>query len=597
MLLGAPGGGIRAYGKESAPVRVLLLGPEEAPATAHSPKLTLSGVAAQLGAILTNDPAFDGRAIKVEVESIQLARTVPTRLGQAGDARDIPCRGHTLLQYYYWPSDRDARLGRLCGGWDAVVLVDDPLEVTRLPEFHAVGVGVIARKVRSRGWVPVYSMPWTSSVDPGELQRLTAAGQRVANGTDVALVPAAMAWASLAASHSSGKAPLSSSAQGEYLTAACIYSSVLYRDAGTSSSYRPFGEATIGLAGLARETARKVPRGVTALSDALPTPSGISGFTVPTNSKRAIAATSRGTSTEAGFAAALTTVLRDVARVDYASIDWQAVTVEGPADFMQSRINAEPQKQLLPPEPRWPAAFGFGMQQYNGRLSMPYFIDQDGMAEALGMQDSELGRRGARYVPVQLLVARLLETMPGLEVQTDNWHLSAPVNQAVAAFMYTLLSRRCPVGAEPEDKATPVWQLWEGRRVGYETAWQMASLTARVPGFEVLPAARDATVVTPDQAAAMSVCFRDAPREPVRVQVTIRPDRAATASPAELVFTPENHDVPQTVTFRATPGTVASEPFKVAMGTSSKDVVFHGLSDEWDYVASRRGARGPAKAP
>ena len=43
MLFGAPGGGLRAYGKESAPVRVLLLGPEEASATAHSPRLALSG--------------------------------------------------------------------------------------------------------------------------------------------------------------------------------------------------------------------------------------------------------------------------------------------------------------------------------------------------------------------------------------------------------------------------------------------------------------------------------------------------------------------------------------------------------------------------
>ena len=115
--------------------------------------------------------------------------------------------------------------------------------------------------------------------------------------------------------------------------------------------------------------------------------------------------------------------------------------------------------------------------------------------------------------------------------------------------------------------------------------------TAGSVALEHARAARDATVVTPDTALAMSICFRDAPRDPVMAQVTIRPDSAATASPAALVFTPENHNSPQTITLRAKSGALGAEPFKVAVGSSSRDFVFHGLSDEWDYVASRHPTR------
>ena len=148
---------------------------------------------------------------------------------------------------------------------------------------------------------------------------------------------------------------------------------------------------------------------------------------------------------------------------------------------------------------------------------------------------------------------KMTEVSPGFNPLGDNTHMHPHLNDASAAFMYTLLSGRCPVVEEPATPGSTAWMQWLGHKIGYETAWQMSHLTTRAPGFRVLPSSTTATTVTTTTKQTMTVEFAYPPQSDVTVNVSSSNPGAAIVSPKTLTFTPTNYNTPQQVTVRAFP--------------------------------------------
>ncbi|MDF7826998.1 hypothetical protein P4B35_23440, partial [Pontiellaceae bacterium B12227] len=166
-------------------------------------------------------------------------------------------------------------------------------------------------------------------------------------------------------------------------------------------------------------------------------------------------------------------------------------------------------------------------------------------------------------------------------------HMSYDLDNATAAFMYTLLSGRCPVVAEPADVGSAEWMQWLGHKVGYETAWQMSQLTTRVPGLRILPSNALVTTLSPGSTETLTVQFMYPPQADVTVTVNSSSATAAIVGPQTLTFTPENYNLPRQISLTALPGAAGSEEVNVVFSTQSDDEVFDNLSDSWGYTVTR----------
>jgi hypothetical protein len=199
-----------------------------------------------------------------------------------------------------------------------------------------------------------------------------------------------------------------------------------------------------------------------------------------------------------------------------------------------------------------------------------------------------------RSIPIRLMWLKMVEKSPGFNPLGDSTHMHPHLNDASAAFMYTLLSGRCPIVDEPtpQGSSNSAWMQWLGHKIGYETAWQMSHLTTRSPGFQVLPSSTLATSVTPTTTETMTVRFMNPPQSNVTVTVASSDNGAAIVGPKTLVFTPANYNVAQQVIVAGIPGATASPTFNVVFTTSSSDEVFNNLTDSWAYTNTRSATAG-----
>ena len=272
-------------------------------------------------------------------------------------------------------------------------------------------------------------------------------------------------------------------------------------------------------------------------------------------------------------------------------------------DFNYGRANSifERHKQYKVAPDMFDRSYGFPMQEgaSTAAQTMPYGIDKRYMGGRRYDDGTDLGiaydmiRQGEvksdiRCVPIRLMWAKLHRVNPELKPLRDKWHMSRYLDEASGTFIYTLLSGRCPVGAEPDEGNRDAWNRWLGRRIGYETAWRMSHLQARVPGFRVLPSSSKSMTVSPDKPEKMTLRFMYPPLSEVKVTISIEKAGVAVASPASLTFTPENHSTPQEVTISAPEEVKADREFRVIFRTESKDEVFDGLSDSWAYTVKAK---------
>ena len=512
-------------------------------------------------------------------------------LGQAPTTYNFTDKSFTLLQSYYWADYQAALVSLLQQGWDYVVLTDDSFVVSQLPEYHAEGVREIVEQARVTGAQPLLMMQWSSaSANNYKVNLFGEVAYRVGDGTEIPVVPAGYVWSDLSSSlhdtSSSHPTP-----NGSYAAAAAIYSTILQRSASTSS-YIPSGMNQGNRNSIATAALSRVQSGP---ASAPYTPGtyfsgGATRFVSPALSKRSLRFAGNGTSTEGGIADGLTSVIPN-----YGGVAATRITDGSACDFAEGRL----WQYYVAPSATYPISFGFDLEDNSGGLSMLYELDYGNSGYTCLDQASHFLGTAGTYAPIRLLWTKVRFAAPEIPVQeggVTGWHLHANMNYAIASFMYTVVSRRCAVGDAPSERTSSAWQAWLCRKIGYETAWQMAALTDRVPGFEILPVTVSATSVTPGAPTTMTVRFLYPPKANVTVNVSVDNANAATLNPQTLTFTPSNYNVRQTVKIAALPGSLLTDSFNVNYAMSSTDRIYNGLTDQWAYTVSRSSTQNVALA-
>ena len=179
------------------------------------------------------------------------------------------------------------------------------------------------------------------------------------------------------------------------------------------------------------------------------------------------------------------------------------------------------------------------------------------------------------------------DAIPEQSAYADGWHMNHDLDKATGAFMYTMLTGHCALDAEPAERDSNEWRSWFAHKTGYETAWNLMHLSGAAPCFRVTPDAPNSTSVTPMEGAGLSVSFANPPSDDVIVSISTNNDGAVMYEPAELVFTPENYDVPQRVRMLGLEGELPMELYTITTSTASADPAFDGLTDSWEYTVTR----------
>lgn len=265
---------------------------------------------------------------------------------------------------------------------------------------------------------------------------------------------------------------------------------------------------------------------------------------------------------------------------------------EGKIDFNYGRANSnfEKEKQYKVNPDKFGRSYGFPMQDHSksADITMPYGIDRRGddgtdLGIAWDMIDQNEVEKDIRCIPIRLMYAKLNEANPELKPCGDSWHMSKYLNTASGTFIYTLLSGRCPVDNRPEAGNADAMNHWLGQRIGYETAWRMSHIAARVPGFVVRSIGP--ADLAPNATSALEIKFLYPPNADVAVAVETDQPQTASVEPKQLTFTAQNYAEPQKVTIK-TLKTEAATPFRIRLTTGSSDPVFNRLQDTWPYTAT-----------
>ena len=446
-------------------VNILLLGSSESLGGGLGFSMDL--VATELAAALVSS-GLSAEALNVVAEDIHKSKPVVIGLGQNGAEYEYMHHSHSLAQYYYWPEDQVRRWANLKGEgefpWDHVVIAPDPYLVSTLPGYSAFGVHKIAAKVAAGGGQPLLLMVWPQgNASEAILDRMEQVAVRVGAGASVpfAVGPAAAAWREVTAQDTSRLHP---SPRGAELSAAVIYSQITQEKASGI-------EPSLAEVAWSAVQAQRGPDGLWEDGDVL---SPFSGAGVRED---IISYHHTGSSSERGILGGLNWVF------EQASETLQNGG-ESPINFNYGRANSnfEPNKRYQVDPERFQFSFGFPMQDNgnHGDVSMLYGLDR---RDSGTLNDTDLGvaqfmvAEGelpqARAVPIRTLFAQLREAIPEQSAYRDAWHMHRDLDKASGAFMYTLLTGKCALGPEPQDRASADWRSWTAHRIGYSTAWTL----------------------------------------------------------------------------------------------------------------------------
>lgn len=552
-----------------------------------------------LQSILAQDPAIT-ETVNVVFEDIYKTKMLTVNYS-GSSIYDFTSRCYSLAQHFMWPEGETTRLANLRGEgdyvWDYIVLCNDPYIMANFPGMIAEGVKLIQEEVaKSANPAQVVLLAqWPENSSTFTANQFNEIAHRVGGSAGITVVPAGKAWDSYNSQDTSSNHP---TPRGEYLAAAAIYSKLFDRSAKTSSyDFPSVGDAIA-------DHALSVVQANAGVAQYSGTYTSINPFQMKYVTKRTVSFRETGTSTEDRIRDALNR-LDDVHRITF--------NTTGPVwDFNYGRGNDwwEDDKDYEVDPAKHDRAYGFPMHHYNttsAPTTMPYGIDkhyyygstyEDGTDLGIAYNMIRPGTRelslpeDVRAIPIRLMWLKMSEISPGFNPLGDSTHMHPHLNDASAAFMYTLLSGRCPVVEEPATPGSTAWMQWLGHKIGYETAWQMSHLTTRSPGLRVLPSATTATSVTPTSKETMTVQFAYPPQSDVTVTVSSSKPTAAIVSPKTLTFTPANYNTPQQVTVAGIPGATASEAFNVVFSTNSIDEIYNGLGDSWSYTNTRTATAG-----
>ncbi|MFC1498716.1 M36 family metallopeptidase, partial [Verrucomicrobiota bacterium] len=557
---------------------------------------SIDAIALELQNILSNDTNIV-EDVHVVVEDIYRTKDLNTAVGPDPFWKNLQYRLYSLAQYYYWPEERMNRLDNLRGSnasdWDYVVIMDDPFLLCWMPGVYAEGVNAVVKEVVSGGAKPILLMQWPDTNSTFAVSHVSEISYRVGAGSESTVVPAGLAWEALSPKDFSLQHP---TPDGAYLAASCIYSEMFNRSAAGSDYTYNDTIADHALTTVQAEKTNSHFSGEFAFN---------SPFRMKNVAKRHVLFNHTGSSTENGILSSLNDVF-SISKVSYmkygAPAFWPEALDRVDFNYGRGNSNFETEKKYDVYTNLYERSYGFPMQDhsYSAPVTMLYGIDKryyvgggynDGtdLGIAFDMIQYNQVDLDTRDIPIRLMWAKMHDVDPAILPNGDDWHMSGFLNQAAAAYIYTLLSGRCPVDDEPETPFTSTWHNWLGRKIGYETAYRMHSLYGRVSGFQVQPSSVsliDLPFGTDTE--DLTVKFVYAPTSDVVVAVSIDNTNAAyVVTSTNLLFTPSNYSNQQVVTVEIVPGLYGSESFDVIFTTSSDDLVYDGLVDQWNYTVTR----------
>lgn len=429
-------------------------------------------VAAALSAAFGADPDAPG-TVTVDALDIHMEKDVTIGLGGRGDEYTYTHHGHSLLQLLAWPDGQAERLALLSGeggtAWDFVVIAADPWLVAHTPGYHALGAHAVADLAAAGGAQPLLLMGWPQDDDLGSsIEHFEEVAYRVGDGARVELpvVPAGLAWDALPEADRD-EADEHPSPTGAALAAAALYSHM-------TGLAAPGGDEI--LAWRAHEVVRLAAEeshhdGAWAFASPFQA-CGVTDETLTWNHT--------GSSSENGILGGLNWVFDQASQT-------LAQGTDTPITFNYGRANTnfEPDKRYVIDAERFRFSFGFAMQDHgnHGDESMLYGLD---VRDSGVVNDTDLGvarymvEEGelptARAIPIRTLFAQMKAIQPELSAYRDQWHMSRELDKASGAYMHTLLTGECPLGAEPEDADSGEWTAWMAHKVGCDTAWTVMTL-------------------------------------------------------------------------------------------------------------------------
>lgn len=562
----------------------------------HEKPFDPTDIASELQSILANDTNIT-EPVNVVFEDIYTNKNISLWYSSTiNETHNRRC--YSLAQYYMWPEGLAARRANLRGTngtpWDYVVVMADLYVIANFPGMFAEGANMLIEEVRSGTAEPILFAQWPENSSANTASYFNEIVYRVGESASVRVVPGGKAWDTLAAQDSSANHP---TPDGAYLAAASIYSELYDRSAKTSGYTYDDPIADHALSNIQSNA------GVPQYSGAF---TNITTFSMKYVPKRLVSYNWTGSSTEWHTEWALQR-LQERCRI---AVTTTATYDPTPWDFNMGRGNDrfEDDKDYEVNPAKFDRAYGLPMHDYKMAVSpdtMPYGIDKqynggvtydDGTDLGIAYNMIRPGTRetslpaDVRCIPLRLMYTKMHEFAPTMNSLADDNHMNYNLDDASAAFIYTLMSGRCPLVDEPSpvnETMSSDWMRWLGNKIGYETAWRMGRVTARLPGFQVLPSGATATNITPSVSEPLTVKFWYAPTSDVTVAVSVDDRFAGKASPAELTFTPANYSNAQVVSVLGETGAAGTYEFNVTLTTSSGDNDFDGLSDTWNFFNTR----------
>jgi len=558
-----------------------------------------------------NSKAFSQTKIATELKNILNGAgmgTVNVTSEERYKADSIPgwsVYSYNLASWFHYPYpagiEASTRWPNLRGEngtqWDYVILIGDPYTMEYTPGMYAHGVAQVAKEVSKGSAETMLLMPWPGSGSSSSITHYKEVVYRAGRSGGIKVVPAGLAWE--ASNQNLGSAHPTNN--GAYLAAASIFSKMTGQNAATASTYN-YNDS---LASTAYSTVNSNAGKSQYTGDI----KFQSPYRMLEDKRRDIHFSSRGTSTEWGFRTKLYPNFQNMNMTynegsynnKYSSktpaddgMGWPSNS-EMPIAFNLGRdgFYSEPHKSYVVNPSYWQLAYGFYYQISTSGMSEEEKIDA--YVSLMQTHDHDLANRmlheqsSARNLPLRTLWARLHKEVTDSRPMRDSAHLSYEIDEAAAAFMFTMYSGRCSLDPEPAsyDKA------WHSRKVGYETAWMMGKCQTRAPGFKVRPQT-NSSVISPDSPQKMTVQFILKPESNVTVTISTDNSTAGSVFPSTLTFTPNNHDLAQTITVYGETGTAGSFPFNVNFSSSSNDEVYDNLNDSWSFKNQRSAGPTPS---
>ena len=460
-------------------LNILIIGTTES-ISDSSPEFSPFQIRTELENILMDDPSLS-LSINLVAEDIYRTQTVQTGIAYDWTGINVDHFCHSLVQYYFWPDDRAARIDNLRGDngtdWDYVVIGADPHMISSIPGFYSLGVNKIAYKVADGGGKPLLLMPW--SKDNTEISHFEEFTYRTADGAQVPvdIVPSGLAWDALP-SNKIDVAPTHPTPNGAFVCAASIYSHISNQSASASDYVYDDEIADITHTTIGNASSQTHYSGEIIFNSPYKS-CGINDTALIYNHG--------GTSTENGILGGLQWVVsQDQKTLQYGNNPY--------VHFNYGRSSMGTSHLYVIDTSIFDYSFGYPLQDnaITGHTSMKYGIDQrvnetdveTDLGAALKMvREGELP--SARNVPIRTIISQMIEEIPGVDIYPpgDDWHLSSDVNKAIATYMYTILTGECALDGQPEPTDSTEWRTWMAHKTGYLTAWNVMYMEGFSPCY------------------------------------------------------------------------------------------------------------------